>query len=210
MAESFQSVSLITDEEERTNGNSIHWHKEDILILPLLRAHGNPIGLISVDAPRDNLRPDLPIIETLEMFANLALQAIESQQHLQVLEQDVAAMEQQLGQFTDSQQHLPQLIQKEKEHTRIIHDLTQLVQRIHAGLGIVDVINRQPDRLSVFSSLGREILSRMGMDIILVVEPTQGGPQLIFMEGEIPEGANPEALLGQRNPLHTSLQDQRK
>ncbi len=56
-----------------------NWHPDDILLLPFYYSSGNPLGLISVDAPRDNLRPDRPTIETLEVFSNQASLVIESQ-----------------------------------------------------------------------------------------------------------------------------------
>ncbi len=78
-----------------TNGHaSTHWHPEDMLAVPLLNAHGEPLGLISVDAPRDELRPDRPAIETLEIFASQAALVIESQQKLGLLNHRVEALEQ--------------------------------------------------------------------------------------------------------------------
>ena len=208
MEESFHSLTLLSDKKARDNGDSAHWNPEDILIVPLISPNGNPIGLISVDAPLDNVQPDLSTIETLDMFANQARLTIESKKKLNELQQQVSSMEKRINQFGDAQDKLPLLVQKEKEQNQRIHDLLRSVQQITAGLGIFEIINRQPDRASVFSSLGNELLTKMGFDIVLIVEPTHGGPQLIFAEGDIPEDSNPEALLGQRNPLHVTLQEQ--
>jgi len=207
MRDSFRPVTLLIDEEESPELNSTHWDPEDILILPLISSDGMPLGLISVDAPRDTLKPDSPTIETLEIFSYQALLTIESKNRLNILQQHVSALETQLSQFDNAQEQLPILVQKEKEYTRLIQGLTQSVQRISAGLGIVEVINRQPDRLGVFSSLGDEILSKMDFDSIVIVEPTPGGPKSIYISGDIPEDTNPETLLGQRNPLHVCLQE---
>ncbi len=55
-------------------------------------------------------------------------------------------------------------------------------------------------------ALGREMLTRLDLDIALVVEPGARGPHLLHILGTPPAGVNVEALLGQRNPLHQSLQ----
>jgi hypothetical protein len=52
--------------------------------------------LISVDAPRDNLRPDRPSIDTLEIFANQATLVIESQRKLSHLKKQLDAIKQEL------------------------------------------------------------------------------------------------------------------
>ncbi len=206
MPEIIRPITLLPDQNGKENEDSI-WHPKDLLLVPLVKPSGEPLGIISVDAPRDNRRPDSTTIETLEIFASQASLAIESQQQLRNLEDQVGKLTDQLESSIEDQKKLPILIQKDLEHTHTIQNLTQLVQRVNAGLGIVEAINRQPDRASVLSSLGKEIVSKLNMDIALVVEPGAGGPRLLYMFGDIPEEANPDALLGQRNPLLKSLQD---
>ncbi len=40
----------------------------------------------------------------------------------------------------------------------------------------------------------------------MIAETSPNGSHILQVDGEIPEGVNPEALFGQRNPLHQSLQ----
>ncbi|MFH1636760.1 MAG: GAF domain-containing protein [Chloroflexota bacterium] len=201
-----RTITLLPDQNGKENEGAT-WHPKDLLLVPLMKPSGEPLGLISVDAPRDHLRPDFLTIETLEIFASQASLVIESQQQLHDLENQVKDFTDQLESFSEDQKKLSILTQKELEDTRTIKNLTHLVQRVNAGLRIVEVINRQPDRAAVFSSLVREIISQWDMDIALVVEPGAGGPRLLYVSGDIPEGVNPEALLGQRSPLIRSLQD---
>ena len=54
------------------------WHADDMLLVPLSGSGREPIGLLTVDNPRDGLRPDRGTIEIIEIFANQAAQAIEN------------------------------------------------------------------------------------------------------------------------------------
>jgi GAF domain-containing protein len=54
------------------------WHPKDMLLVPLRSSDGQPLGMISVDDPRDRRIPDRSTIETLEVFANQAAVAIEN------------------------------------------------------------------------------------------------------------------------------------
>ncbi len=54
------------------------WQQEDLLLTPLKDAEGHIIGLLSVDAPINGLRPDMQTITTLELFANQAATVIEN------------------------------------------------------------------------------------------------------------------------------------
>ena len=49
-------VTLELHTIQRTEANG--WHPDDILLVPLEDTQGNPLGLISLDAPSDGLRPD--------------------------------------------------------------------------------------------------------------------------------------------------------
>jgi GAF domain-containing protein/nitrogen-specific signal transduction histidine kinase len=127
------------------------------------------------------------------------------------------------------QSHLPALLRKDLEQTLAIQRLSQRARWIRAGLQIAEVIARassgvravpqgspgQPPRpvqaspTGLYRALGQEILARIDggqtQDILLVAEPGAKGPRLVEIVGEIPQGANPEALLGQRNPLRSAL-----
>lgn len=59
------------------------WHPEDMLLVPLRGATGQVVGLISVDDPRDRMRPSRQVVEALEIFAGQAALAIENAMLLQ-------------------------------------------------------------------------------------------------------------------------------
>ncbi|MGD9092047.1 MAG: GAF domain-containing protein, partial [Anaerolineales bacterium] len=194
---------------EREKLTESAWHPEDVLVVPLNNTEGEPLGLISVDAPRNNLRPDLTTIETLEIFSGQAALIIESHQKFREINVQLDEVQRDLKTTQKSakaaESSLPLLQQKDLEQTLTIERLNKRVQRISAGMDIAEMVNRQTDRQHVLMTLAQETLTRMDMDIVLIVEPGPRGPHLLHTSGVIPEDVNIEALLGQRNPLHTSL-----
>ncbi len=65
----------VPDLGERSNGE---WHPMDSLFVPLWTRDQHLIGYLSVDDPRDRKVPGPETIETLEIFANQAVTAIEN------------------------------------------------------------------------------------------------------------------------------------
>lgn len=185
------------------------WDPDDMMLVPLVNIHGQPLGLISVDDPRDGARPDRPAIETLEIFASQAGLAIESFEKVQSLRIEAAGLDQEMKRAQQAAEAarklLPALLHKDLEQTINIQRLSQRTKRIRAGLDIAELVNRQADRADILLALAREILTRMDFDIALVGEPAQGGPRLLLSAGQIPENVNPGALFGQKNPLRQSL-----
>jgi len=203
MPEGFSSVTLRADQ----NGSAGNWNSEDILIIPMVKPNGDPIGLISVDAPVDNLRPDIPTIETLEIFASQASLIIESQQKLQALEDQKDSLTSDLEEYQEAHELLPDFIAKVQHQDLVIEDLSRTSNRIKSGLSIVENLNKQTDRKMILETICQGLLSQMGFDTVLVAEPGNGTPQLLNIYGTVPADANPEALFGQRNPLHQALAD---
>ena len=186
------------------------WHPEDALFYPLHDEAGNPIGLISLDAPRDGQRPDRATLETVEIFAAQVALVIRSTRRLSTYRTQVetlsTSLDRQQQLLSTSQSHLPNLLHKDLEQMISIRNLERRARRIRAGLEITEAINRQVDGPSALQALGREILTRLEMSVSIVAENTAEGPRLLHVLGNIPRGTNPEALFGQRNPLRTSLQ----
>jgi PAS domain S-box-containing protein len=198
------------DDSKSQMEQSNNWHAEDIFFVPLFGTHGEPLGLISVDRPRNNLRPERADIETLEIFSSQAGLIIESQLRMRQLRSQVGKITKELEIAKEAafkaQDHLPALLQKDLEQTLAISQLNQRAQRINAGLDIAEMISQQSSRANVLSTLGKETLARMDFDIVLVAEPLSGGLNLTHTFGPISPETNPKALLGQRNPLRQSLQ----
>jgi GAF domain-containing protein len=203
-------IQLVTILPEEQTSRSNAWHPEDAFLFPLFDADQNPIGLISLDAPRDGTRPDPAKLGSLEMFAAQAALIIQSTYRLSSYKTQVeilsTSLKRQEQLFSTSQNHLPVLLHKDLEQMITIRKLERRARRIRAGLEITEVINRQVDAQSALKALGSEILSRLEMTISIVAENSSEGPRLLHVFGNIPQGANPEALFGQRNPLRHCLQ----
>ncbi|MBI3158099.1 MAG: GAF domain-containing protein [Chloroflexi bacterium] len=185
------------------------WLPGDALIVPLWGARRQPLGLIALDAPPSGRRPDHLAIETLEIFATEAGLVIESFRKLNDLRRRVDEIEGQINRAErashNAQENLGVLLHKDLEQTLIIQALYDRARNIRVGLDIAELVNRQPDREAVLHTLGQELIARLELDAALVVEPSSSGPRLLHKLGSLPETANPQALLGQRNPLRQTL-----
>lgn len=54
------------------------WHDGDMLLIPIMGAGGELLGVMSLDRPFDGLRPDRSLIEILEIFAHQAASMLEN------------------------------------------------------------------------------------------------------------------------------------
>ncbi len=186
------------------------WNQDDIMLVLLEDANANPIGLISLDAPADAMRPDQPSLETIEIFASQAAVAIVNHHQFTEMRGRIeslsAGLQRQQRLLSVTQNDLPILLRKDLEQTISVHDLERRAQRIRAGLAITETVSRQLDTPSALLALGREVLTQLGMSIAMIAEDAPDGPRLLHVLGSVPRATNPEALFGQRNPLRTCLQ----
>ena len=70
-----QTIVPMPETEEWREGE---WHPHDMLLAPMRGAGGRLLGHISVDEPRDGLRPSWRTLEVLAIFANQAAIAVEN------------------------------------------------------------------------------------------------------------------------------------
>lgn len=203
-------VHMVTLEHDGRNSKSESaWDPDDFLIVPLEDSQGAPLGLISVDAPRDGLRPDRVTIEALEIFAAQASLAIVNYSRFVDLRTRVESLTSGLARqqrlISLTQNDLPILLRKDLDQTIAIQNLDQRAQRVRAGLAITESVSRQLDASSALQALGRETLTQLGMSVAMVAEMTNEGPRLMYVLGNVPRATSPDALFGQRNPLRASL-----
>ncbi len=186
------------------------WDPDDFMLVPLEDNQGKPLGLISVDAPRDGLRPDRATIEALEIFAAQASLAITNHSRFADLRTRVnslsSGLERQQRLISLTQNDLPILLRKDLDQTIAIQNLDQRTQRVRAGLAITESVSRQLDASSALQALARETLTQLSMSVAMVAEITGEGPRLVHVLGSVPRATSPEALFGQRNPLRATLQ----
>lgn len=214
LARALEDLHTITIPSTSATGKSMPysqaWNPDDLLIFPLFSSQGEPLGLISVDAPRNDLRPDRPTIETLEIFASQAALLIENQRKIGNLRAQVDAIQDDLEQARQdalsAEGMLPALIEKDKQQDLTIQNLSQQAHRLTAGLDIAAIVSQKATIQDIWLALGQGLLDRMGFDCAMIAEPAAGGLDLTHTLGNLPEGVNPNALLGQRNPLRHCIQ----
>jgi GAF domain-containing protein len=114
------------------------WNSDDLLLVPL--------GLLSLDGPRDGLRPDRTTIETLEVFASQAALTISSIHQAGGLREQVEELSGELVRQKDmlvvSQGHLPVLLHKDIYQAIAVNNLEKRSRRVRAGLEITETISR--------------------------------------------------------------------
>lgn len=203
-------VHYVTLETSLDKPAEASWNPDDFLLIPLEDAAGNPLGLLSLDAPRNGLRPDRATIESVEIFASQTALIINNRFQVDNLSNQIealsAGLQRQQRLLSITQNDLPIFLRKDLEQTISMHNLERRAQRVRAGLQITESVSRQLDAASALWALGREMLTQLGMSVALVAEDTADGPRLLHTLGSIPRATNPEALFGQRNPLRASLQ----
>ncbi len=186
------------------------WDPDDLLIVPLVDETGNILGIISLDSPRNGLRPDRATIESLEIFATQASIAILNYGRFTELREKVDSLKSGLDRqerfINLTQKDLPILLRKDLDQTIAIHNLDHRGQRVRAGLAITEAVSRQLDASSALQALGRETLTQLGMSVAMIAEAANEGPRLMSVLGNVTRSTNPEALFGQRNPLRACLQ----
>lgn len=194
----------------QTEQSPTAWNPDDFLLFPLYDQDKQPLGLLSLDDPRDNLRPDLATIETLEIFAAQAALTIANGRRLAGLRRQVSAitveLEREKYAVGVSQRYLPSLLHKDLSQTLAIGSLDQRARRVRAGLEVIQAVSRQLDQDAALATLASELLTRFGMTVSLLAEDTADGARLTRVFGPLPRGVNLDAMFGQRNPLRSSLQ----
>lgn len=192
VVQEIHSLLVSSDIISTTPGN---WHPEDILLVPLYQSTGEPLGLISLDKPYQQKRPDSLVFDALEMFSMVAALTIENQRRYQMYEEQLLLAEE---------------LQRENPlQASTIRSLSRQVDQLSAGLEIAEMINRQTSAKDVLHTLGEELIRRFGMQVVLLGERTSQGPNLIEILGSVPVGVNLEPLFGQRNPLRQLMLDER-
>jgi len=123
-----------------------HWHPEDMFLVPLRGSREEPVGLLSVDDPRDGLRPDRSTIEIIEIFANQAALAIQNAW---------------LYQSTERRANRLLALHRVVEHTNYLTDRAQLWQTIaeslieEMGVDVALVALNEGERLTVRGRAGQ-------------------------------------------------------
>jgi PAS domain S-box-containing protein len=204
-------LGLIEQDPIAKPKNPNDWEPGGILILPLYDPSKQPLGVICAAAPRNHLNPDRLTIETLEVFGSQATLAFEKHLRIQELQDRLVAAQTSLGQTNDDLKRLQSSLaiaeELGREKSQEIDQLSERARQTLNGLDLTEKLNRQTTRESLYSTLGEGIHKQFGYDAVMVFEHRQGGFKLVHIQGTLPAGVNPEALLGQRNPVVSCLQD---
>lgn len=189
LPDSIHWVNVMRPEDELPAVEDL-WHPDDLLLAPLYDDKGQPLGLISVDDPSDGRRPDRAALDALSLFAAQAALVIARYRHLQELQQRLARFE-----VLQSEE------MRQRERLRW--------QRVREGFAVMEEASRQSSVEGVLHSVAYQWLERLEGTAALIAEQRPSGPYLWEVIGTQPPDLNPQALLGQRNPLLQALNEGR-
>lgn len=209
--EGVHSVSTFIESEEELENK---WRSDDICLVPLYDLIGEPLGLISVDHPDNGLRPDDADLEALDLFSIQAGLLIENNRsNIEIRERlaNLTDSNNKLKEALDaSQANVPGLIQKHLEQKEENQNLSQELRKIQSIFDTAVLAARQSDRLSVVTTVAKELISNFGLQYGLIAEKNENEfLKLQKVIGEPPEDIHLEALLGQTNPIYSVLQTQK-
>ncbi|TLN25652.1 GAF domain-containing protein, partial [bacterium] len=206
-----EDVHMVTVVDAAENPARNAWDPDDILAVPIFATSGEPLGLITLDAPSDGSRPDRATLDVLNLFSNQVALVMENQRtvddlrsRLQFLRTDFERQEQATRKARES---LPLLMHQQLDQAMRLQGTRRRLERMQAGLEIVEGVAQRDDVHEVLRTLADELIDRYDLQMVLVGETTPAGARLLEVAGNLPAGANPEALFGQRNPLRQALQD---
>jgi transcriptional regulator with GAF, ATPase, and Fis domain len=102
------------------------WHPADLLFLPLFDREQQPIAIISLDEPVNNLRPTTRSLQTVELYAQVATPIIENAQLYQETQRQLAEL---------------RTVNEVSQTISTILDLDELMQRIGISLSTAFQVN---------------------------------------------------------------------
>ena len=203
--------------EPSAPGEEGAWQAQDLLLVPLRTAEGEPLGVLYLQTPHNARRPNEAIFEVLRLFALQLAWLLQAQEVWQAWQQERQHLETRAIEAEEAarvaQQDLPRWLHKDLQQTLDRYALAQRAERLQISLEITALLNRQPSHSAVFDTLGRQMAERFGFNYVLVAEPTafagatpeQGGLRLLRTFGDVPSTLKLDMLLGQRNPLSEAL-----
>ncbi len=108
-----------------------------------------------------------------------------------------------------AEQGIVRWLHKDLEQMIDVNTLARSKERLETALEIATSVNRQPERQAVFDALGHELLERLAMELVILVQREEEELHLRQVYGMIPQGVHLESLLGQRNPLREVIRTHR-
>jgi PAS domain S-box-containing protein len=186
-------------------------------VLVPLKAQARVLGYMQIADRHDDLPFNEDYIRLLEIVASQAsviiengLLRVESSQTDESLRLKVAQLETELIQvrtnLTQQETQLPVNQKHELETSNSLMRTRQRLRRIQAALDIVEHVDQLRVGEEILKVFAERVLADLDMDCVLIGTMGEGGPRLFCLVGDVPEGVNTPALLGQRNPLRACLQ----
>ena len=189
------------------------WNEDDVVLLPLFTADKSPLGLITMGAPQNGKRPSQATLRALDLFSIQVSMIVDSNRYITALASSLSEVEANYGRVTlsgaSSQQNMTMLLHHELEQVLLNRTMSRELDHARMLPEIIEATNQQQDTNSLLRIVAEAVLLRFNFQAGLIAMRTRNQINIIDMVGSLPPNANPEAWMGQSNPLRQVLLDGR-
>ncbi len=212
-----EALKLPPDVEVK-GGEPGTWRQGDLLLVPLSSSGGEVMGVLSVNRPRDGLRPSRDAIELLEIFGNQAAIVIENSRLYQSMEDRAEELSRSLADLEKSYGELDKLsqemIRKDLELSQANELLNLRAQRLLALHRVMESVDSSRGPETVLRDIAASVVEEMDVDQCLILSNSRpegssnghdsGMLRLIAAEGRLPKNLNSLKLLNGDDPVSSA------
>ena len=192
-----------------------HWQPDDMLLVPLRTITGELVGYMTVDDPRDGMRPTAATVELLEIFASQAAFAIETANLHRGLEERAEELARSLADLEASYRQLDEVSQNLRRKDEELTAVNQLLElraarllALHRVTEVVAAVGGEGE--SVLQPMAGAVVDGMGVDLCAIALAEPGGDlRLAALSGLVPAGVDPAVILDRAGPLCQTIQAER-
>ncbi|MCZ7546668.1 MAG: GAF domain-containing protein [Anaerolineae bacterium] len=178
---------------------------------PLRTITGEIVGYMTVDAPRDGLRPTQTDVELLEIFASQAAFAVETAQLYAGMEERANELARSLAEREESYRQLDEVSQnlrrKDDELSAVNRLLELRAARLLALHRVTEAVaSARSEGEGVLQPIAGAVVDGMGVDLCgIALVDDDGSLRLAALSGLVPGDVDPDLAVAPDGPLAQSI-----
>jgi GAF domain-containing protein/nitrogen-specific signal transduction histidine kinase len=187
------------------------WDENDIVLLPLYTADKTPLGLISMGAPQNGKRPSRATLKALDLYSIQVSMIVDNNRYITALASSLSEVEANYNRLmmssSGTQKHITMLLHNELEEVLLNRTISRELEHAQMLPEIIEATNQQQNPTSLLKIVAEAILYRFGFQAGLIAQRNRNQINIMDVVGSLPANSNPEAWMGQHNPLRQVLLD---